>query len=202
MALPAQPGAVSGESNGRIVTHGDVDHVYFLCNICGTASGVRPGQLQREVASCPTCNSTVRFRSVIHVLSVELFGESLVLTDFPVRKDIRGIGMSDWGVYAALLGEKLDYMNTFFDEPAITRHHESRREVLGEERFRHLLGSTRACSPASLARLREPAATAEARRTPGFHGPLQRKRNYSGEFSAISISTSWFSKAVAKCSRT
>jgi GT2 family glycosyltransferase/SAM-dependent methyltransferase len=115
MALPLDRAPLR-RSNGGIVTHGDGDRTYFLCNICGTASGVRRGQLQREVASCPTCNSTVRFRSVIHVLSVELFGESLVVTDFPVRKDIRGIGMSDWTVYATSLAEKLDYMNTFFDE--------------------------------------------------------------------------------------
>jgi GT2 family glycosyltransferase len=115
MALPVD-GRTSHRSNGRFVASDGEDQVYFLCNICGTASGVRPAQLQREVASCPTCNSTVRFRSLVHVLSSELFGESLVLTDFPVRKDLRGVGMSDWSVYARPLAEKLDYANTFFDE--------------------------------------------------------------------------------------
>jgi SAM-dependent methyltransferase len=115
MALPLERATVR-RSNGGVITHSSGDRIYFLCNICGTASGVRPGQLQREVASCPTCNSTVRFRSVIHVLSVELFGESLVLPDFPVRKEIRGIGMSDWSLYAMPLAEKLDYTNTSFDE--------------------------------------------------------------------------------------
>jgi SAM-dependent methyltransferase len=50
------------------------------------------------------------------VLSVELFGESLALPDFPVRQDIRGLGMSDWSFYATPLAEKFAYANTFFDE--------------------------------------------------------------------------------------
>jgi len=50
----------------------------------------------------------------VHVLSCELFGESLVLRDFPVRKDIRGIGMSDWAGYARILAQKMDYQNTYY----------------------------------------------------------------------------------------
>jgi GT2 family glycosyltransferase len=118
MALPLE--GMPLRTNGAFVRRSAGDETYFLCNICGTASGVPRTRLQREVASCPECKSTVRFRSVIHVLSVELFGDSLVLPDFPVRRDIRGLGMSDWSVYAVPLAEKLDYTNTFFDgEPTL-----------------------------------------------------------------------------------
>jgi SAM-dependent methyltransferase len=57
---------------------------------------------------------------MIHALSVELFGESLPAARFPERKDLRGIGMSDWDGYANILAEKLDYVNTFYQtEPKL-----------------------------------------------------------------------------------
>ena len=55
-------------------------------------------------------------RSIIHVLSTELFGQSLTLPDFPVRPDIRGVGLSDWIGYAAVLPLKLSYTNTFYHQ--------------------------------------------------------------------------------------
>jgi hypothetical protein len=56
----------------------------------------------------------VRWRSIVHVLSTELFGQSLALPDFPVRPDIVGIGLSDWDGYAIPLAKKLGYINTFY----------------------------------------------------------------------------------------
>ena len=70
--------------------------------------------VDREVPSCQSCASTVRWRSIVHVLSSELFGESLALPDFPIRRDIVGIGLSDWRGYAAPLANKLGYTNTFY----------------------------------------------------------------------------------------
>ncbi len=72
--------------------------------------------LGREVPSCRSCGSTVRYRAVIHILSTELFGTSRTLTDFPRRPDIVGIGMSDWDGYAAGLARKLGYTNTFLEK--------------------------------------------------------------------------------------
>jgi len=51
-------------------------------------------------------------RAIVHLLSTELFGESYILRDFPVRPDIRGIGLSDWDGYAGGLPHKLNYTNT------------------------------------------------------------------------------------------
>lgn len=60
------------------------------------------------------CGSTVRWRSVIHALSMELFGESLVLPDFPTRPDLVGVGLTDWDGYAIPLAKKLAYTNTYY----------------------------------------------------------------------------------------
>ena len=86
--------------------------VSFVCNIC-----CRSNQLEHfasEPATC-ACGSNVRLRALIHLLSMELFGESLTLVEFPQLKSIRGLGMSDQECYAAFLAEKFDYTNTFYD---------------------------------------------------------------------------------------
>jgi SAM-dependent methyltransferase len=55
-------------------------------------------------------------RAMIHLLSQALFGRGIALFDFPIRKDIRGIGLSDWIGYAAPLAQKLNYTNTFYHQ--------------------------------------------------------------------------------------
>jgi SAM-dependent methyltransferase len=54
----------------------------------------------------------------MRTLSVALFGVELPLMAFPYKPDVCGIGLSDWGGYAATLQLHLNYRNTFFhDEP-------------------------------------------------------------------------------------
>src|SRR3712207_6181027 len=89
-------------------------YLSFRCNVCGGACVAKVEEINREVPSCNSCGSTPRWRSVIHVLSMELFGESLALPDFPMSSSITGIGMSDWHGYAMSLAHKFDYRNTFY----------------------------------------------------------------------------------------
>jgi SAM-dependent methyltransferase len=88
----------------------------FSCNICGERNTAHPLALGREDRTCAGCMSTVRWRSVIHVLSMGLFGRSLRIADFPDRPDLTGVGLSDWEEYADRLSLKLSYRNTFYDE--------------------------------------------------------------------------------------
>lgn len=89
--------------------------VDFTCNICGAENvGVTPDAMARDAVSCRRCGSSVRLRSVVHLLSLALFGRSLALPAWSVRRDLRGGGLSDWEGYANRLSEKLDYTNTFF----------------------------------------------------------------------------------------
>jgi SAM-dependent methyltransferase len=62
-------------------------------------------------------------RSIIHALSITLFGQSLALPDFPLRPDIRAVGLSDWDGYASPLALKLNYQNTFY-------HQEPRLDIM------------------------------------------------------------------------
>jgi hypothetical protein len=88
----------------------------FVCNVCGADSAVTPATFDREQPSCPTCGSTARWRSVVHVLSTELFGTSIPLPDFPDDRSTAGVGLTDWEGYAAPLAEKLGYVNTFLHQ--------------------------------------------------------------------------------------
>jgi len=89
----------------------------FTCNICGKRSGWQGEKPGRERPSCLSCGSSVRTRGLIHALSLELFGFSLPLPDFPRVKSLRGLGASDPGAYAETLAAKFDYRNTFYDRP-------------------------------------------------------------------------------------
>jgi len=58
----------------------------------------------------------VRVRSLIALLSREIFGVELPIPDFPVCKGIRGFGMSDPPELAERLTEKFEYTNTFYHQ--------------------------------------------------------------------------------------
>ena len=86
--------------------------VTFTCNICGAQN--RVAAFATEPATC-ACGSNVRVRALLHLLSMELFGRSLTVADFPKLKSVRGLGMTDKPGYAAILAEKFDYTNTYYD---------------------------------------------------------------------------------------
>jgi hypothetical protein len=86
----------------------------FTCNICGRPQEARIELLTRETASCGHCRSSIRIRSIAYLLSMAVHGRALAIPDFPVRRDIVGVGLSDWPVCAKALAEKFDYTNTFF----------------------------------------------------------------------------------------
>jgi hypothetical protein len=53
---------------------------------------------------------------MIHVLSTELFGESLALPDMDTKRNITGIGMTDWPGYANPLADRFNYRNTYYHQ--------------------------------------------------------------------------------------
>jgi SAM-dependent methyltransferase len=90
--------------------------VQFRCNICGHHCDCDRSELGRETASCDGCGSTLRMRSIIGLLTRELFGEMKPLGDFAPRKDIRGVDLSDWVEYATRLADVVDYTNTYYHQ--------------------------------------------------------------------------------------
>ena len=90
--------------------------LHYQCNVCGHPCETQVMSLNREAPSCKHCGSNVRMRSLVHVLSSTLLGQSIPLPDFPERKDLKGIGMSCWDGYAIPLSQKLDYLNTYYHQ--------------------------------------------------------------------------------------
>jgi hypothetical protein len=90
--------------------------VDFRCNVCARRNSriARAAAENRECPSCRYCGSSLRMRSLMHLLSLELHGAPLTLPDFPRRASVVGLGMSDWPGYAWLLAHKMRYRNTFY----------------------------------------------------------------------------------------
>jgi SAM-dependent methyltransferase len=126
---------------------GKAETLNFTCNVCGTMVNDCPIEtIDREMSSCPRCGSTVRFRSIVHLLSLTLFGTSMPLPEFPIDKQIVGLGMSDWDGYARPLANKFSYSNTFlhcapFYDVAIgdVTRSETCDFVISTEVFEHVL---------------------------------------------------------------
>ena len=94
--------------------------LFFQCNVCGAGSATLLSALEREAGHCRSCGSIMRFRAVVHHLSVELFGVSLNIEDFPpTARRFEGIGMSDSAKYAMRLEKKLRYTNTFYHQAPV-----------------------------------------------------------------------------------
>ena len=55
--------------------------ITFRCNICGGSSTVLSAELERERPSCTECGSTLRWRSLVHLVSKEIHGRDLCLAD-------------------------------------------------------------------------------------------------------------------------
>jgi len=74
-------------------------------------------KLTREAGACPACGANVRFRSMIHLLSLRLFGRSLPVDSFPESASaLTGLGMSDAHIYADRLAARCRYTNTYYHQ--------------------------------------------------------------------------------------
>lgn len=121
--------------------------IEYRCNICGSKNRLEKQQFHRELAICQRCGANARFRGIIHVLG-NLLGEDegKPLQEWPTRKHICGVGMSDWPGYANLLNKKFNYENTFYDrKPQLDivklseRYLEKYDFVISSDVFEHIL---------------------------------------------------------------
>lgn len=102
----------------------------FVCNICGGYTDTICNGGTREELLCQTCFSNARFRAVTYafqkyVLKNDMPPESFRLCDMEERKDLKGIGQSDWPGYAFHLERRTNYTNTFY-------HQEPRLDITGD----------------------------------------------------------------------
>jgi SAM-dependent methyltransferase len=87
--------------------------VAFVCNVCGQRSVFQQAHYNNpELPSCNACRSNVRLRWLVHRLALTLYDRSIPLPEFPARKSIKGIGLTDPRSIAAVLAERFTYCNT------------------------------------------------------------------------------------------
>ncbi len=119
----------------------------LICNICGERCQAEEERLldPSQPPTCDGCGSNSRARAIIHLFSLELFGTSLLMQDFPPLRTLRGLGLSDWAGYADRFEDLFAYQNTFYHlEPGfdITEAHpqdHSRYDfVIASEVFEHV----------------------------------------------------------------
>lgn len=96
------------------IKHTVDEPIAFLCNICDRENHADLARLTRDEPTCSKCGSSVRLRSIVQVLTTELFGRSLRLSEIPNSPQLLGIGMSCWEGYANRLARRLGYQNTFY----------------------------------------------------------------------------------------
>lgn len=89
---------------------------HFRCNICAAENSLPWEAFGRESGKCRNCGCWVRLRAVINALLYGIFGEGGCLANLPVRKDIQGLGLSDYIGYSRWLEKKFSYTNTFFHQ--------------------------------------------------------------------------------------
>ena len=136
----------------------------FVCNLCNASNRVLPSQLTRETPSCASCGSTVRFRSIAHLLVRELLGEDRALPDLPESPHIVGIGLSDALSYAVAAGPALQLHEYILRYRAEARHHGSSELAGGSARLRDCKRRIRACRAAGIPCIRGRAAAPQAGR--------------------------------------
>ena len=121
--------------------------ISFVCNVCCAADQAEEERLldPAQPATCAACGSNVRARSIVRLLSLELFGTDLALPDFPPLDSVRGLGLSDWAGYADPLAELFGYRNTFHHlEPRFDiavehpREHGTYDFLIASEVFEHV----------------------------------------------------------------
>ncbi len=154
--------------------------VAFVCNVCGEHNVFRQAHYENpELSSCAACGSNVRFRWLVHRLSLEMFERSILLPDFPTLKAIKGIGLTDPQTIAAVLAERFTYRNTFLTtEPRLDIRCDpspfgALDFLISSEVFEHVAPPV-ALAFENAARLLKPGGTIAADRALG----LGRRREY------------------------
>jgi SAM-dependent methyltransferase len=119
----------------------------FICNVCGEPRQAEEERLldPAQPPSCDGCGSNVRARAIVHLFSLEFFGTSLPLPDFPRLESLRGMGLSDWAGYADRFEDLFSYHNTYYHlEPKFDIAEEHPQEhgrydfVIASEVFEHV----------------------------------------------------------------
>ena len=86
---------------------------WFIDNITGKLDQCAADRIGREETVGRESRTNMRTRALVYAL-LKALGLNTVLPANPVRRDIRGIGLSDLEIYAKPLSDLFGYRNTFY----------------------------------------------------------------------------------------
>lgn len=93
----------------------------FTCNICAANVPDLEPNVDPEGSLCRACGSNIRQRALAHLVADTLYGEPLLLRNFPCKGDVIGLGISDSPAFAKRLKRALPgYENTQFDSALVS----------------------------------------------------------------------------------
>lgn len=92
----------------------------FVCNLCGRVTPDLDEALDPEGSPCRHCGSNMRLRYLVRLIAMALYGRSMAIPDWPARKDVTALGVSDDKRMAKVLPRAIDYRNTQFDPALLT----------------------------------------------------------------------------------
>jgi len=89
---------------------------FFICNLCGCTNSYSGAIVHRELLFCAECRSTARFRGVLLAFQKCFFSgnEEVPFKHLTPRKDVYGLGFSDWEGYASELSRIFNHTETYF----------------------------------------------------------------------------------------
>jgi GT2 family glycosyltransferase/SAM-dependent methyltransferase len=115
--LIARDGVAASSAGFR--SHAGGPPIAWCCNVCARWNVTPVDHLRVDEEGrdgpCAGCGSGVGLRTVVHALSTALLGESVAIDDFPVRHDLRGLGIGDRSEAATRLAGKVTYTVTALD---------------------------------------------------------------------------------------
>jgi DNA-directed RNA polymerase subunit RPC12/RpoP len=99
----------------------------FKCVFCGNNAFIDLGVVHREENSCPNCGSSVRQRTVAHIVNK-------LLEFWPNKRTVNVVGLSDAPVLAEYLKKlpRVNYLNTFLDENPKLDIEDPPKSMIGE----------------------------------------------------------------------
>lgn len=84
------------------------------CPICGSSYFLDTTIHSREGKLCPKCGASGRSQAIAYHISKIIYGGIIALRDHKIDKKINIVGLSDGKIYADILKQKYEYINTYY----------------------------------------------------------------------------------------
>ncbi len=89
-------------------------YLAFVCNVCGCQCELAFDAFDREGGHCADCGSSVRARAFVRYVSEVAYAKNLEIPKMLPKKQVSGVGLSDWEGFARHFNRLFSYTNTYY----------------------------------------------------------------------------------------